>query len=131
MSELDIRKWLSNIEKTIESKDLDQHMDLVSKNVMVYGIPSGQTLNYADWRERRINEFEQNLTKDLTHNNLQIKNIGLRRLIFTIEETIDGVNTDMAIVNKQVILELEQDEQWRVVEETIKDWKFLKGNKTN
>ena len=131
MSELDIRKWLSNIEKTIESKDLDQHMALVSENVMVYGMPSGKTLSYADWRKRRESEFKRNLIKKLAYDNLQIKNFGLRRLIFTIQEIIDGTNADMAIINKQIVLEQEQDEQWRVVEETIKDWKFLKGKKTN
>ena len=131
MSELDIRKWLSNIEETVASKDLDQHMGLVSENVMVYGMPSGKTLNYADWRKRRESEFKRNLIKKLTYDNLQIKNFGLRRLIFTIQEIIDGTNADMAIINKQIVLEQEKDEQWRVVEETIKDWKFLKGNKAN
>ena len=131
MSELDIKKWLSNIEKTIESKDLDGHMALVSENVMVYGMPSGKTLNYADWRKRRESEFKRNLIKKLAYDNLQIKNFGLRRLIFTIQEIIDGTNGDVAFVNKQIVLEQAQDNQWRVVEETIKDWKFLKGNKAN
>jgi len=131
MSELDIRKWLSNIAETVASKDLDKHMDLISENVMVYGMPSGKILNYADWRKRRESEFKRNLIKNLAYENLQIKNFGLRRLIFTIQEIIDGTNADMAIINKQVILEQEQDEKWRVVEETIKDWKFLKGNIRN
>lgn len=127
MSELDIRKWLSNITETAKAKDLDKHMELVSENVVVYGMPKGQTLNYADWYNRRKNEFKRGILKDLTYNNLKIKNFGLRRLIFTIEEIMDGTNGDMAIINKQVILEQGQDEQWRVVEETIEDWKFLKG----
>ena len=131
MSELDIRKWLSNIEKTIKSKDLDQHMALVSENVMVYGLPSGKTLNYEDWRKRRESEFKRNLIKKLAYDNLQIKNFGLRRLIFTVQEIMDGVSGDIAFINKQIVLEQEKDEQWRVVEETIKDWKFLKGNKAN
>jgi len=40
---------------------------------------------------------------------------------------MDCANGDMDIINKKVILEQEQDEQWRVVEETIKNWKFLKA----
>lgn len=131
MSELDIRKWLSNIAETVASKDLDKHMDLISENVMVYGMPSGKTLNYEDWRKRRESEFKRDLIKKLAYDNLQIKNFGLRRLIFTIQEIIDGTNKDMAIINKQVVLEQEQDQKWRVVEETIKDWKFLKGNRKN
>lgn len=131
MSELEIRKWLSNITETVKTKDLDNHMALVSENVMVYGMPSGKTLSYADWRKRRESEFNRNLIKAISYDNLQIKNFGLRRLIFTIQEVMDGTSGDLAIINKQVVLEQAEDNQWRVVEETIKDWKYIKGRKTN
>ena len=131
MSELDIRKWLSNITETVKAKDLDKHMDLVSENVAVYGMPSGKILSYADWRNRRKSEFNRELIKDLAYNNLKIKTFGLRRLIFDIEEIMDGTNGDLAIINKQVVLEEEQDNKWRVVEETIKNWKFAKGHQSN
>lgn len=129
MSELDIRKWLSNLSETVSTKDLEQHMDLVSENVAVYGMPSGKTLSYADWYSRRKSEFQRDLLKSLAYNKLKIKTISLRRLIFDIEEIMDGTNGDMAIINKQIILEQEQDDKWRVVEEAIMDWKFIKGRK--
>ena len=131
MSELDIRKWLSNITDTVKTKDLDRHMDLVSENVMVYGMPSGKTLSHADWRKRRESEFKRGLIKELNYDKLQVKNYGLRRLIFSIQEIMDGSSGDLAIINKQIVLEQEEDDQWRVVEETIKDWKYLKASKTN
>ncbi|MDH5660619.1 MAG: hypothetical protein OEY65_06445 [Gammaproteobacteria bacterium] len=127
MSENDIRKWLSNITETVKNKDLDNHMALISENVMVYGLPNGKTLSYADWEIRRKNEFQRNLIKEIAYNNLKIKNIGLRRLIFDIDEIIDGTSGDFAFIQKQIILEEEQDSKWRVVEEKIKNWKFLKG----
>ena len=127
MSENDIRKWLSNITETVKNKDLDNHMALISENVMVYGLPNGKTLSYADWEIRRKNEFQRNLIKEIAYNNLKIKNIGLRRLIFDIDEIIDGTSGDFAFIQKQIILEEEQDNKWRVVEEKIKNWKFLKG----
>ena len=129
MSELDIRKWLSNITETVSSKDLNKHMDLVSENVVIYGMPSGNTLNYADWYNRRRTEFQRNLLKSVAYNKLQIRNLGLRRLIFDIEEVMEGSNGDIAIINKTIILEQDLDDAWRVVEETIKNWKFLKGRK--
>ena len=129
MSEIDIRKWLSNITETAKAKDIQKHMELVSKNVMVYGMPSGKTLDYADWLDRRKSEFQRDLLKSLNYDKLKVKNYGLRRLIFDIEEIMDGTNGDLAIINKQVVLEQEQDNKWRVVEETIKNWKFLRANK--
>jgi hypothetical protein len=129
MSELDIKKWLSNISETVKARDLEGHMDLVSENVAVYGLPSGKTLSYADWRERRKSEFKRNLIKNLNYDKLSIKNIGLRRLTFRIEEIMDGTNGDLAIIQKEIILEQEKDQKWRVVEETIKDWTYIKGSK--
>ena len=105
-------------------------MNLVSENVVVYGLPDGKTLNYADWRKRRKNEFQRGLLKNIAYDKLSIKTIGLRRLIFNIEEVMDAANGDLAIINKTVIIENEQDKQWRVVEETIKDWKYLKSSNT-
>lgn len=131
MSELDIRKWLSNITETVKEKDLDKHMDLVSEKVMVYGMPSGKTLSYTDWQNRRKSEFKRDLIKDLSYSELQIKNFGLRRLIFSIQEMMDGTNGDLAIIDKQVVLEQEEDNQWRVVEETINNWNFVKGRRTS
>ena len=131
MSEIDIQKWLTEITETIKTKDLDRHMDLVSENVVIYGMPNGNTLNYQDWYTRRKSEFQRNVLKNISYHKLKVKTFGLRRLIFDVEEIMDGTNGDMAIINKQVILEQGQDEKWRVVEETIHNWKFIKGRKTN
>ena len=131
MSELDIRKWLSNITETVNAKDLKKHMELVSENVVVYGMPNGKILNYTGWQQRRKNEFKKGLLKSISYDKLAIKNFGLRRLTFKIQEVMDCTNDDLVIVNKEIILEHENDEQWRVVEETIKNWKFLKSHQTN
>jgi len=127
MSELDIKKWLSNLTETVETKDLKKHMNLISEKIMVYGMPGGKILNYSDWQKRRRNEFKRGLLKSLTYDKLDIKNFGLRRLIFRIEEVMDSTNGDLVIINKEVILEHEQDDQWRAVEETIINWKYVKA----
>lgn len=129
MSELDIRKWLSNITETVKAKDLAKHMDLVSENVAVYGLPGGKTLSYADWYTRRQNEFNRGLLKNLSYEKLQIKTIGLRRLIFNIEELMDASNGDLVIIDKSITIESEQDNKWRVVEENINNWKYLRAPK--
>ena len=129
MSENDIRKWLSNITETVENKDLDKHMELVSENVAVYGLPNGKTINYDSWKKRRQSEFKRGLIKSIKYDKLSIKNIGLRRLTFRIEEITDSSSNELLVVNKEIILEHEQDDNWRVVEEKIKNWKFLISRK--
>ncbi len=131
MSELDIRKWLSDISESVRERDIDRHMNLVSEKVSVYGLPNGKVLNFDDWRQRRENEFKRGILKAISYDKLQVKNFGLRRLIFGIEEIMDATNGDMVIINKQVILEQEDDNQWRVVEESIHNWKFIRASNKN
>ena len=126
MSELDIRKWLSNVSASIAEKDIDKHMSLVSESVAIYGMPDGNVLNYADWKKRRQSEFKRDLLKSLTYDKLQIKNIGLRRIKFNVVETMCSNTKDVVIINKDIILENEPDNQWRVVEETIQNWNHMK-----
>lgn len=125
MSELDIQKWLSDLSETVKSHDIEKHMDLISENITTYGMPNGEKLTYSGWQKRRKNELESGLLKNLRYDKLVIKNIGLRRLKFNIEETLDGIHGEHAIIHKEVLLEQEQDAKWRMVEETILDWNFV------
>ena len=131
MSEQDIQKWLSNLTETARSHKFEKHMDLISENIATYGMPSGETLDYSGWQMRRKNELQSGLLKNLSYDKLQIKNIGLQRLKFNIEETLDGINGEHVVIHKDIILEYEPDKQWRMVEETIKDWKYLNSENIN
>ena len=102
-------------------------MGLVSKKVLVYGIPDQESLGYYDWKKRRRNEFNRNSLASLTYNNLSIKTIGLRRLGFQVTEIMQATNGQRIQIDKEIILEQEKDNQWRVVEETIKHWHRLKN----
>ena len=88
MSEFDIQNWLTNITETIRNKDLKKHMDLVSENVVIYGMPNGETLNYADWYGRRKSEFGRGLLKNVSYNNLKIKTLGLRSNSLTLAKQV-------------------------------------------
>jgi len=131
MSEIDIQKWLSDLTETAKNHDFEKHMDLISENITTYGMPSGETLHYSGWQMRRKNELQSGLLKNLSYDKLVIKNLGLRRLKFNIEETLDGENGEHVVIHKEVLLEQEQDAKWRMVEETILDWNFFKSKKVN
>ena len=128
MSKLNIEKWLSDFIETAKKHDFKNHIDLISKNISTYGMPGGKTLNYDDWKTRRKNELQSGLLKNLRYDKLCIKNIGLSRLIFKIEEIMDSLDGDHVVIHKNIILEQESDNKWRMVEESIKDWKVLNIN---
>ena len=122
MSQELILNWLEQLSESVKQHDLDAHMALVSKKVRVYGLPSNNIVNYQGWKKRRGNEFERNLLASLSFSNLNIKTITLRRFGFQVTETMLATNGKSLSIDKEIILELEDDEQWRVVEETIKKW---------
>ena len=123
MSQELILNWLDELSESVKHHDLDAHMALVSKKVQVYGLPSKNIVNYQGWKKRRGNEFERNLLASLSFSNLNIKTITLRRFGFEVTETMLATNGKSLNIEKEMILELEDDEKWRVVEETIKEWK--------
>lgn len=117
-----VQDWLNKMAHSVALRDLEMHMGLVSKNVQVYGIPGIRQLGHHDWKGRRRNEFEQNLLHSLSYDCIKIKTAALRRLIFSVEETMQAMNDNTLIIDKVIVLELEQDKVWRVVEERIRNW---------
>ena len=122
MSQELILNWLNRMTESVKKRDLDAHMALVSKKVLVYGIPEQASLGYYDWKRRRRNEFYKNRLASLTYSDLNIMTITMRRLGFQITETMQATTGQGVLIDKEIILEQEADNEWRVVEETIKHW---------
>jgi len=122
MSQELILNWLDELSESVKLRDLQRHMALVSKKVQVYGLPNKSTVDYKGWLQRRKSEFNRNILNGIKYDNLTLKAITLRRLRFQITETMHARSGKRVIIQKEITLELESDEKWRVVEENIKDW---------
>lgn len=117
-----VRLWLDKITHSVATRDLDAHMGLVSRKVQVYGVPNNDVIDYAGWERRRRNEFSKGLLTRLSYSEPQMKVIGLRRIIFAIDEKMYGHDGRQVMITKDIVLEREDDEQWRVVEEQIRNF---------
>lgn len=117
--------WINALSDSVQNKDINAHMRLVSKNVQVYGIPNMDTLNYQQWLYRRHNEFLNNKLLSLNYKIIRIKNDQLRRLGFEVEEQMIATDGNAVIISKDILLEREEDENWRVVEEKIHSWQKM------
>lgn len=117
-----VRLWLDKIAHSVATRDLDAHMGLVSRKVQVYGVPGNDVIDYRGWEVRRRNEFSKGLLMRLAYGEPQMKVAGLRRIIFAIEEKMYAHDGRQILINKDIVLECEDDEQWRVVEETIRQF---------
>ncbi len=117
--------WLNAISESVKNKDINDHMRLVSKNVRVYGIPDIKSLNYQQWLYRRHNEFLHDRLLSLKYKLIRIKKDQQRRLGFEVEEQMMSTDGKVVIINKDILLEREEDENWRVVEEKIHHWQKM------
>jgi hypothetical protein len=122
MSQELIVNWLHRLSETVKHRDLVGHMALVSSRVQVYGVPGRDVIDYKGWMTRRRNEFDNKLLTGLRYDNLQIKTIALRHLGFSVTETMQAREGSWIIIDKDIILEQEDDGEWRVIEETIRRW---------
>lgn len=124
--------WLNALSTSVTNQDIDAHMQLVSKNVHVYGIPGMETLDYQNWQYRRNNEFSKNKLLSLEYKLIRIKNDQLRRLCFQVEEQMMSTDGKAVLISKDILLEREEDDNWRVVEEKIHSWQKMEiGQQSN
>lgn len=128
MSQDAIYQWLDSMSKSVAMQDLEKHMSLVSQYVRVYGVPGQETIDYDGWRQRRQNEFRNNLLTRLHYKVVRIKTQALRRLAFQVEETLTANNGKAVVLDKDIMLELEPDDKWRVVEEKIRHWEVQEAS---
>ena len=118
-----IEDWLDAMRQSVENQDLTAHMALVSKNVRVYGLPNYKEVDYDAWQQRRKNEFENNRLQGLVYKLIRIRMSLQRRIGFELEEHMLSSDGKVIVILKDVMLEREQDENWRVVEENIREWR--------
>ncbi len=126
-----IGNWLEQLTRSVERRDLDAHMALISQRVQVYGLPGGQVIGYEQWKRRRHTEFSQAQLLAIDYRLLNIKTVTPRRLAFHVEETMHACNGMSVCIDKDIVLEREADDQWRVVEENIHHWKTRLLRKTS
>ncbi len=118
-----IEDWLQALRTSVEQHDLTAHMALVSKNARIYGLPNHKEIDYAAWKQRRKNEFDQDRLHGLVHKIIRIRLSLQRRIGFELEEHMLASDGKVFVILKDVLLEREEDDNWRVVEETIREWR--------
>jgi len=126
ITEQTIHAWCMDMSSSIKQRNLEQHMALISERVQVYGMPSKDSINYKEWKNRRRNEFSNNEVLALNYEGVHIISSTTRRIRFETTEKLLGQDGKMVFLNKQILLECEDDQAWRVVEENVQSWRVKK-----
>lgn len=114
-----VQELLNELAYTAATHDLDGHMALISKRVELRGIPGVERIDYNGWYLRRHNEFDQRLLQSIVHRNIRILTSLPDKIIFSVDETLTASNGRAVTLQKEVVIALEQDGQWRIIQEFI------------
>ena len=124
IAEQTIAAWCLSMSDSVKNADIHTHMENISRRVKVYGNPSKEVIEYRDWKARRKYEFANKEILSLNYQKMRLISSTQRRIRFSTTETTVGKNGRMLALNKNIILEREDANSWRVVEEMITDWKI-------
>lgn len=114
-----IKQWLNDLAFSVATWNLGAHMDLVSENVKVLGIPGIDAIDYAGWLKRRRNEFNKKLLHSLLHRDVTLLQQRPRLITFSVKEQMRDHSKQCIEVEKEITLHQEEDGVWRVIRELI------------
>ena len=112
-------EFLAVMAETANKLDFEAHMNLISKNVSVYGVPGFEVITYEDWHKQCKHEFENKLLKKISYQGLNVLAETPDRVMFKSIETVEGSDGSTNVSGIEFILQKEEDGQWRVGQERI------------
>lgn len=112
-------KLLLDMAQSANDKDYTAHMDLISQEVSVFGVPGFEVIGYDDWARQCQHEFENNILKSVSYGPMKVVTQSPGRVMF---KTLEIVETNDGTCNKnrvEIIIQKEKDGKWRVLQERI------------
>ena len=119
MSKEIVQQWLQAITDTANDKDHVAHMNLISKRISLHGMPEYEGITYDDWFKQCQHEFENNILKGLRYDGMKLVAATEKSVMFKTFETVEASDGTINAQGVEILLEKEEDGQWRLVQERI------------
>ena len=113
------KKWMEASASTASNHDFDGHFNLISKQVRVTGMPGFESISYDDWARASKKDFEDKVLESVSYKGFVINAHNDTQIMFKTLESVhvnDGTNKTHGV---EIVLQLEDDDVWRVVQERI------------
>lgn len=111
--------WMDQCCATIKQYDHAAHMNLISKDVQVFGVPGFDVIGYADWFAQCEYEFNEKLIQQASYTGLKIRQSNDEQIMFLANETIEATDGTVDTHSIEVVLSKEADGNWRVTQERL------------
>ena len=114
-----IKIFLSAMAETASQHDLKNHMNLISKEVEVFGVPGFETISYDDWFRQCEKEFKEKLIKEVGYESINIIDSTESVIMFKTIERVAATDNKKNTNNVLMVITREDDGKWRVTQERI------------
>ena len=116
---MNAQNFLDAMASSANALNLNEHMNLISKDVSVFGVPGFEVITYQDWFNQCQHEFENKLLKQVSYKGLNVLAETPDRIMFKSIETVEGSDGERNSSGIEFIIQKEGDGLWRVTQERI------------
>lgn len=116
---MNAQQFLDQMAATANALDLEAHMDLISKDVSVFGVPGFDVIGYDDWLNQCKHEFGNKLLKCVSYKGLNVLAETPEKVMFKSMETVEGSDGTVNTNGIEFIIQKEADGVWRVNQERV------------
>lgn len=118
-----VDEWVGKMTYTVATRNLEEHMGLISKSLKLFGLPSDEVVDYVGWRNRRKYEFTQGLLQSVTYRDIEVLDADKDQITVDYWEILRGTQGERYEIQKEAVLMKEPDKVWRLMTEQIKQVK--------
>ena len=108
-----VDNWIGRFVQTALDRDLEAHMQLISPDVLVFGVPGFETLDYDDWHRQCEHEFPQGLMQEISYDKRQIRTADDERVLFKALEKTRAKDGTQIAQGVELLLQRNGDE-WQL-----------------
>ncbi len=113
------QKWLDASALTATNKDFEGHFDLISKKVRVTGVPGFESISYDDWARASEKDFKEGVLDSVSYEGLKMNAHNDTQIMFKTLESINVNDGSKKTQGVEILIELEEDGVWRVIQERV------------
>jgi len=123
--EMIAQAWMDASATTATAGDFDAHFNLISKKVRVTGVSGFESISYKDWAGASEKDFKDGVIESVTYDGLKMSAHNETQIMFKTLEIIQVKDEGKKTQGVEVLIELEEDGVWRVIQERV-----MTGNET-
>ncbi len=112
------QKWLGESARTASNHLFEEHFNLISKKVVVKGMPGFDSISYEDWARQSEQEFKDKMIVSVSYKGFKLQATNETQIMFKTVEKIVAKDGTQRAHGVEILLGLE-DDVWRVTQERI------------